>query len=77
MQELKGNIRVFCRVRPELAADGASAATAEPLMQFPSSGAPAYCTFSLTTQLTILSRLQSHHMHSLVLSNAACSFGLK
>ena len=37
-QELKGNIRVFCRVRPELAGDGPSGATPEPLMQFPSSG---------------------------------------
>ena len=37
-QELKGNIRVFCRVRPELAGDGPSDATPEPLMQFPSSG---------------------------------------
>ena len=44
LQELKGNIRVFCRVRPELAGDAASSALAEPLMQFPSSGAAAYYT---------------------------------
>lgn len=67
-QELKGNIRVFCRVRPELPADGASAATAEPLMQFPSSGmaklrmendlynttarSPCWCSFHLNTSST-------------------------
>ena len=36
LQELKGNIRVFCRVRP-LLSDGDSNSEEEPLISYPSS----------------------------------------
>lgn len=43
LQELKGNIRVFCRVRPLIGADALSQTTAvDQLIQFPSSGVPLY-----------------------------------
>lgn len=35
LQELKGNIRVFCRVRPLLPDDGP---VAEPVVSYPTSG---------------------------------------
>ncbi len=39
LQELKGNIRVFCRVRPLVAHDAlAQTAAVDQLLQFPSSG---------------------------------------
>ena len=41
LQELKGNIRVFCRVRPLVGSDAVSqTAAVDQLMQFPSSGPP-------------------------------------
>ena len=41
MQELKGNIRVFCRVRPLVGSDALTPSTAvDQLLQFPSSGVP-------------------------------------
>ena len=39
LQELKGNIRVFCRVRPLVAHDALTqTAAVDQLLQFPSSG---------------------------------------
>lgn len=43
LQELKGNIRVFCRVRPLLGSDALTQTTAaDHLIQFPSSGVPLH-----------------------------------
>lgn len=44
VQELKGNIRVFCRVRPLVAHDAlAQSAAVDQLLQFPSSGPDPLC----------------------------------
>ena len=43
VQELKGNIRVFCRVRPLVAHDALTqSAAVDQLLQFPSSGAATH-----------------------------------
>ena len=44
VQELKGNIRVFCRVRPLVAHDALmQSAAVDQLLQFPSSGPDPLC----------------------------------
>ena len=43
LQELKGNIRVFCRVRPLVGSDALTqTAAVDHLIQFPSSGVPLH-----------------------------------
>lgn len=59
-QELKGNIRVFCRVRPLVGSDALTQPTAvDQLVQFPSSGGPQrlpQLVDQLQLLLSILSR---------------------
>lgn len=50
LQELKGNIRVFCRVRPLVAHDAlAQTAAVDQLLQFPSSGGVSHLLCHIST----------------------------
>lgn len=67
LQELKGNIRVFCRVRPLVGSDALTQTTAvDQLIQFPSSGVPLQLPqlMSLRQQLWLTDRCCHSTMRS-------------